>query len=203
MGASNSLFFAVVHTYESTCVFAQACTIVTMFLVPYKEQRQQNWSLYFMCCLAVLHNSPSVSAVQELVEEQSRRIAAQSEIASITTGRDAYRFESQVLELKLKSMQLELNNARCQMEQDQGCRGCMRQPQPLAPGIHDRAHGSDAAKVNKGQTCAVNHLGPGSSMCIVIAYCILITPGSMMDTILPGFMGNDVTHSVSVLVVSA
>ena len=106
------------------------------------------------------------NVVQELMEEQSRRMAAESKIAGITAERDAYHQECKGLELKLKSMQRELENAHCQMVQGQGGRGSMRQPQPLPPGTHDMPHGSDAAEVNIGQTCTVNHLG-------IAAVCVL------------------------------
>ena len=94
------------------------------------------------------------------MEEQSRRMDAESEIVGITAERDAYRLQCELLKLKLMvSKQHELSNSHCQTEQDQGCRGCLRQPQPSAPGIHDTPHGSAAAEVNTGQTCTIIYLG--------------------------------------------
>ena len=115
------------------------------------------------------------------MEETSRRIAAESEVVGITAERDVYRQESEVLKLKL-SMQHELNSSHCQMEQDQGCRGCARPPQPMGPSSHDMPHGSDAAEVNTGQACTINHLGNSSSMSSSIAHSRFRTPGSVMVT---------------------
>ena len=55
--------------------------------------------------------------------EQTRRMAAESKIVGMTAERDAYHSECQVLELKLKSMQYELDNAHCQIKQDQSWQG--------------------------------------------------------------------------------
>lgn len=106
-------------------------------------------SAELLLILSVLHSfvCRTVNAVQELMEELSRRMAAESQIAGITAERDAYRQECEVLELKLKSTQRELNSTHCQMEQNQGC---MRQPQSLAPGTDDMPHGSDAAEASTG-----------------------------------------------------
>ena len=92
------------------------------------------------------------------MKEQTRRLAIESKMVGITAERDAYRSECLVFQLKLKSMQHELDNAHCQIKQDQGCRGCMTQPQPLPSDNHDSAHSFDAAKLNTGQTFPVNRL---------------------------------------------
>ena len=118
--------------------------------------------------------------------EQTRRMAAESKIVGMTAERDAYHSECQVLELKLKSMQHELDNAHCQIKQDQGCRGCTTQPQPLLSGNHDSAHSSDAAELNTGQTFPINHLDNNGSMGTGIAHCMFMLSGSMMQMIMPG-----------------
>ena len=95
--------------------------------------------------------------MQELQREKSRRIVAESKLAEVTAGRDFSRAECEELRLKL-SMQQETNSPGFRMEQDQGHRGCGRQPQPPPPSIYDRLDISAATEIDTGKLCDIDLL---------------------------------------------
>ena len=103
------------------------------------------------CCPVAARLTYAANAVQDLMREELRRKAAESQVSSITIERDT--FQQECARLKIKLLAQEVDSTRLRLEQDQGC-----ERQPQCPGTHDRPHVSAVTDVITGQPCTINLL---------------------------------------------